>query len=83
MQFPESYTQAWHEFKSFFAMDRIDDIYAVRSRSLAEVDLNLLNALDALLHEHRAAGSRSRGRRLVLPSPGAQPLFRRILIRAG
>ena len=43
-------TQAWHEFKSFFAMERRRRPRA-RSRSLAEVDLELLNALDALLQE--------------------------------
>jgi hypothetical protein len=34
MQSLKSYTQAWHEFKSFFAMDGIDDIYT-RQVSLA------------------------------------------------
>lgn len=51
MQSPGSYTRAWHEFKSFFAMEATDDVHARPSRSLAEVDLELLNALDALLQE--------------------------------
>lgn len=63
MQSPTSYTQARHGFKSFVAEDSLDDIYAGRSGSLAEVDLNLLNALDRLLQQRSVPlGSRSRGR---------------------